>query len=144
MKTSLLDKEYRWKLKKKLVEMLYAFHNALPIDNRVQAFFIKSTHFHTPFYFLLLYMLLPLKLAILALLPLIGCFMLYLYLDGCFLTKLENKLDPEYDINIIDPYIAPFGIELTPKNRGVYTLIICGVYFTFVFMLLMMRYLLKL
>lgn len=103
-------------------------------------FLLKSIHFHTPWYFLLLFILLPKPLAILATIPLIVAFCTFIYLQGCFLTIVEKKLLKDDDkINIIDPFIQILGDEINSKTRYWYTLAISGLYCIFVLLLLYCR-----
>jgi phosphoglycerol transferase MdoB-like AlkP superfamily enzyme len=103
-------------------------------------FLLKSIHFHTPWYFLLLFLLLPKPLALLATIPLIIAFSTFIYLQGCFLTIVEKKLLKDDDkINIIDPFIQILGDEINSKTRYWYTLAISGLYCIFVLLLLYCR-----
>lgn len=111
---------------------------ATQIPDNVLGFLLKSIHFHTPWYFLLLYILLPLQLAVMALIPLTVAFCGFFLLGGCFLTKVEKELW-DYNLNIIDPFIYMCGDDVTRENRYTYTLFVAVLYFTVVFMILCAR-----
>jgi|TARA_B100000795_G_scaffold238389_1_gene199484 hypothetical protein len=108
------------------------------LPDKMLGFVLKTQHFSTPLYFAILYLLLPIKLAILALGPLFSSMILFLYLDGCFLSIVEYKLTGN-NINIIDPYILFFGDEISPSTRYGYTIGVSAMYFTSVFLMLYLR-----
>lgn len=108
----------------------------------VLGFLVKSLHFHTPYYFLLMFLMLPYKVAPYVMLPLVACLCAFFYFDGCFLTIIEYRLLGQ-DLNIIDPYIYAFGQEPTPKLRFYYTLGVTTCYFSVVALLVFIRSWLK-
>ena len=103
-------------------------------------FLVKNTHFHTPWYFLILYCLLPKPLALLATIPLIIAFFTYIYLQGCFLTIVERKLLKNEDkINIIDPYIQLLDDDVNENTRYWYTFAVAALYCVLVTVILYCR-----
>jgi hypothetical protein len=108
------------------------------LPDKTLGFLLKSLHFHTPWYHMIYFMVLPKPFALLALIPLLMAFVLFMYLDGCFLTIVEYKLC-QNDLNIIDPYILLGGDEITPTTRYWYTMAIAIIYFIIAFLILYFR-----
>jgi hypothetical protein len=136
MNYSLKRKDIREKLVNKCLSDL----RKTKLPDYTLGFLIKSLHFHTPWYFLLLFILLPKPFALLATIPLIIAFLTFIYLQGCFLTIVEKKLLKDDDkINIIDPFIQIIGDETNKKNRYWYTLAISALYCVLVLLLLYCR-----
>ena len=126
-------------IRNKIVDFTIYCLRKTGLPDKMLGFLLKTQHFSTPLYFSILYLLLPIRLAFLALCPLFICVFLFLYLDGCFLSIVEYKLTNNKDNNIIDPYILFFGDEISVDTRYWYTLAVSFVYFVYVFLLLYVR-----
>ncbi len=131
---------YRKALRKKIVEGMLNYMRGSGLPDKLNGFLLKSLHFHIPWYFLLLFILLPIDLALYSLIPLLISLALFLYLRGCFLTIVEYKLS-EDDTNIIDPYIILCKEEINDDTRYRYTLGVAAIYFSIVAIILTTRYL---
>ena len=142
-KLSLLDKSIRKTIRTMIININLYMLRKTNIPDKLLGFMIKSVHFHTPGFFFVLYCLLPIKLALMALLPLTLCLLMFFYFDGCYLTILEYKFLKE-DINIIDPIIYLMNDKVTPKTRYYYTISTTITYFTIVSLILYVRYKYKL
>ena len=142
-KLSLLDKSIRKTIRTMVINVNLYLLRKTNIPDKLLGFMIKSVHFHTPGFFFMLYCLLPIKLALMALLPLTLCLLMFFYFDGCYLTILEYKFLKE-DINIIDPIIYLMNDKVTPKTRYYYTIATTITYFTIVSLILYVRYKYKL
>jgi hypothetical protein len=142
-KSNILLMEYakkRKEIRKKLIDQTLGILKKSKLSDYTLGFLVKSLHFHTPWYFLLLYILLPKSLALLSTLPLIIAFCTFIYLQGCFLTIVEHKLLKEDDkINIIDPFIELLGEEVNENNRYWFTLAISSLYCALVLIILYCR-----
>jgi hypothetical protein len=132
----MLTKKY---IRNKIVDFTIYNLRLTGLPDYMLGFMLKTQHFSTPFYFLILYILLPIKYAYWALLPLFSSIVLFLLLDGCFLTIVEYKLTKKKDYNVIDPYILFLGDDISLKTRYWYTLGVSTVYFINVFILLYLR-----
>lgn len=130
---------YRKVLRKKLVEGMLNYMRGSGLPDKLNGFLLKSLHFHIPWYFLLLFLLLPIDLALYSLIPLLVSLGFFLYLRGCFLTIVEYKLCQD-DTNIIDPYIILCKEEINDKTRYRYTLGVAALYFSIVALILTTRY----
>ena len=142
-KITLLDKSIRKTIRTMVINVNLYLLRKTNIPDKLLGFMIKSVHFHTPGFFFVLYCLLPIKLAVLALIPLTICLLMFFYFDGCYLTILEYKFLKE-DINIIDPIIYLMNDKVTPKTRYYYTIATTITYFTIVSLILYIRYKYKL
>ena len=142
-KITLLDKTIRKTIRTMVININLYILRKTNIPDKLLGFMIKSVHFHTPGFFFMLYCLLPIKLAVLALIPLTICLLMFFYFDGCYLTILEYKFLKE-DINIIDPIIYLMNDKVTPKTRYYYTISATITYFTIVASILYVRYKYKL
>jgi hypothetical protein len=142
-KITLLDKSIRKTIRTMVINVNLYLLRKTNIPDKLLGFMIKSVHFHTPGFFFVLYCLLPIKLAVLALIPLTICLLMFFYFDGCYLTILEYKFLKE-DINIIDPIIYLMNDKVTPKTRYYYTIAATITYFTIVTLILYVRYKYKL
>jgi len=130
----------RKKIRNLLIEKCLNDLRKTKLPDYTLGFLIKSTHFHTPWYFLILFIFLPKPLAILCIIPLFIAFFTFIYLQGCFLTIVERKLLKDDDkINIIDPYIQLLGDDVNESTRFWYTLAISALYCTFIIVLLYCR-----
>lgn len=138
-KTEYEKKKYRKELRSKLVVGLLNYVRGSGLPDKLTGFLLKAFHFHIPWYFLLLFILLPLDLAIISLIPLLIALFFFLYLRGCFLTIVEFKLCQD-DTNIIDPYILICNGEINEDNRYKYTLGVAGIYFAVILLILYIRY----
>jgi len=134
----LMDKDTRRRARSLMVDYNLVRLRKSNMPDEVLGFIVKSLHFHTPYYFLLLFLLLPYKVAPYAMIPLVLCLIAFFYFDGCFLTIIEYRLMGN-DINIIDPYVYWMGDVPTPDNRFYYTLGVTSVYFSLVGLLMMIR-----
>ena len=132
-------KSYKKKLRSKLVSKMINSIRDTGLSDDMTGFLLRTIHFHIPGYFLLLFLLLPIKYAPYALIPLLIPFIAFFYFQGCFLTIVEYKLCKN-DLNIIDPYILAFSDDVTDDNRYKYTLGVSFVYFFIVFLILYFRY----
>ena len=126
-------------IRNKIVDFTIYCLRKTGLPDEMLGFVLKTQHFSTPFYFALLYLLLPIRLAFLALCPLFSSIFLFLYLDGCFLSIVVYKFTKNKDNHIIDPYILFFGDEISIHTRYWYTLGVSTLYFTIVFLLLYIR-----
>lgn len=126
-------------IRTRLVDGMLCNMRSTGLPDKLSGFLLKSLHFHTPWYFLILFLLLPIKFATIALIPLLASLALFLYLRGCFLSIVEYKLSHD-DTNIIDPYIAFCDQEINDENRYKYTLGVSGLYFIVVGIILTVRY----
>lgn len=142
-KITLLDKTIRKTIRTLVININLYLLRKTNIPDKLLGFMIKSAHFHTPGFFFVLYCLLPVKLAVIALIPLTICLLMFFYFDGCYLTILEYKFLKE-DINIIDPIIYLMHDKVTPKTRYYYTITATIIYFTIVTSILYVRYKYKL
>jgi len=133
------QKSHRKQLRDKLVLGLLNHIRGSGMPDKISGFLLKSLHFHIPWYFLLLFLLLPFDLACYSLVPLLISLSLFLYLRGCFLTIVEFKLGQE-DTNIIDPYIVFCKDEINEETRYKYTLGVAAMYFSLVALILITRY----
>lgn len=125
----LFERETRRRARNLVVDDGLVRLRASGMPDELLGFLVKSLHFHTPFYFLLFFWLLPRKIAPIVMLPLVACLVAFFYFDGCFLTIIEYRLTGR-DINIIDPYIyGCVGVSPTPSDRFYYTLGLTSVYF---------------
>ena len=134
----LMDKDTRRRARNLAVDYNLVRLRSGGIPDNVLGFLVKSLHFHTPYYFFLLCLLLPSKWAVYIMLPLLVCLIAFFYFDGCFLTIIEYRLMGE-DINIIDPYIYFMGDDPTPKSRFYYTLGVCSVYFSIIILITLLK-----
>jgi len=134
----LMDKDTRRRARRLAVDYNLVRLRSSNMPDEVLGFLVKSLHFHTPYYFLLMFLLLPYKIAHYVMIPLVLCLIAFFYFDGCFLTIIEYRLMGQ-DINIIDPYIYWMGDVPTPKNRFYYTLGVTSVYFSLVGLLMIIR-----
>lgn len=134
----LMDKDTRRRARRLAVDYNLVRLRESKMPDEVLGFLVKSLHFHTPYYFLLMFLLLPYKIAHYVMIPLVLCLIAFFYFDGCFLTIIEYRLMGQ-DINIIDPYIYWMGDVPTPKNRFYYTLGVTSVYFSLVGLLMIIR-----
>ena len=133
-------KDKRKKIRNILIEKCISDLRKTKLPDYTLGFLLKSIHFHTPWYFLILFIFLPKPLAILAMIPLFIAFFTFIYLQGCFLTIVERKLLKDDDkINIIDPYIQLLGDEVNETTQFWYTLAISALYCTLVIVLLYCR-----
>ena len=139
LKQKTMKKELRNKLVNSILKRVR--ESGLPDD--IAGFLLRTVHFHIPWYFLLFFIFLPLRWAILALIPLLIPFVAFFYFNGCFLTIVEYKLCKN-DTNIIDPYILLCKDEVNDKNRYKYTLGVSVLYFSVVAMVFYIRYIYKL
>lgn len=128
----------RRQLRKRFVEKTINTLRMIGLPDKITGFLLKTMHFHTPWYFLLFFLLFPKPLAVLALVPMLHALFLFFFLKGCFLTIVEYKLCGD-DTNIIDPYIILTDAEVNATNRYNYTLIIAIIYFIIVFIILYLR-----
>jgi len=136
----LMDKDTRRRARNLAVDYNLSNLRSTKIPDHVLGFLVKSLHFHTPFYFLLMFLLLPYKVAPYVMLPLVACLIAFFYFDGCFLTIIEYRLmGGKDDMNIIDPYIYALGSVPTPKRRFYYTLGVTSGYFGLVLVLMGLR-----
>ena len=142
-KLSLLDKSIRKTIRTMIINVNLYILRKTNIPDKLLGFIIKSVHFHTPGFFFVLYCLLPIRFALIALVPLTLCLLMFFYFDGCYLTILEYKFLKE-DINIIDPIIYLMNDKVTPKTRYYYTIATTITYFTIVTLILYVRYKYKL
>ena len=133
---------YRKLLRNKMVTGMLNYMRGSGLPDKLNGFLLKSLHFHIPWYFLLLFILLPLDMAIYALIPLLISLGFFLYLRGCFLTIVEYKLCHD-DTNIIDPYIIACDEEINNESRYRYTLGVASIYFIIVALILTVRYIHK-
>lgn len=140
MMTFLTNKQYRKKLRDKLVNFLLNRIREFELPDDMAGFLLRTIHFHIPWYFLFFFTFLPIKLAFFALIPLLIPFIAFFYFNGCFLTIVEYKLCKN-DINIIDPYILLCKDKVTMENRYYYTLGVSISYFSVVGLILYFRYL---
>jgi hypothetical protein len=136
----MFSKESRKANRQILVDFIFNQLNSVNIPNKVKAFLLRSIHFHTPGAFFVLFLLLKFEIAIFCLIPLLTAFTLFFYFEGCFITIVEYKLDQENHINIIDPYLYLYDIEINDDNRYKYTLFISLIYFTVVGCVLTFKY----
>jgi len=134
----LMDKDTRRRARRLAVDYNLVTLRSSNMPDEVLGFLVKSLHFHTPYYFLLMFILLPYKIAPYVMIPLVLCLIAFFYFDGCFLTIIEYRLMGK-DINIIDPYIYWMGDIPTPKNRFYYTLGVTSIYFSLVGLLMIIR-----
>jgi len=132
-------KSHRKQLRDKLVTSLINYIRGSGLPDKISGFLLKSLHFHIPWYFLILFILLPFDLACYSLIPLLISLSLFLYLRGCFLTIVEFKLGQD-DTNIIDPYIVFCKDEVNEETRYRYTLGVAAMYFSIVALILITRY----
>jgi hypothetical protein len=133
-------KNKRKKIRNILIEKCISDLRKTKLPDYTLGFLLKSIHFHTPWYFLILFIFLPKPLAILAMVPLFIAFFTFIYLQGCFLTIVERKLLKDDDkINIIDPYIQLIGDEVNETTQFWYTLAISALYCILVIVLLYCR-----
>ena len=135
----LMEKDTRRRFRNLVVDYNLVNLRSLGMPDDMLGFLVKSIHFHTPYYFLLMFLLLPYKVAPYVMIPLVGCLMAFFYFDGCFLTIIEYRLT-SHDMNIIDPYIYALGSVPTPKRRFYYTLGVTSVYFGLVVLLVLIRH----
>jgi len=130
----------RKKIRNMLIEKCLNDLRKTNLPDYTLGFLVKSIHFHTPWYFLILFIFLPKPLALLSVIPLFIAFFTFIYLQGCFLTIVERKLLKDDDkINIIDPYIQLLGDDVNETTRFWYTLAIAAFYCIFVVVLLYCR-----
>jgi len=133
-----MDKDTRRRARNLAVDYNLVNLRKTGMPDEVLGFLVKSLHFHTPFYFLLMFIMLPPRVAPWVMVPLVVCLLGFFYFDGCFLTIIEYRLMGQ-DLNIIDPYIYWMGGVPTPKSRFYYTMGVTSVYFGFVALLVMVR-----
>ena len=129
----------RKRVRNAIVEWNMKLWRSSKMPDALSGFVLRSLHFHTPGYFLLLFFLLSRKHALFATIPLLCAFVMFLLLNGCYITIVEYKLTKE-DINIIDPYIYLCGDTPNSKNRFHYTFRVALAYMTFVGILLSIRF----
>ena len=134
----LMDKDTRRRARNLAVDYNLVNLRKSGMPDEVLGFLVKSLHFHTPFYFLLMFIMLPPRVAPWVMVPLVLCLIAFFYFDGCFLTIIEYRL-MGHDLNIIDPYIYWMGDVPSPKSRFYYTMGVTSVYFGFVTLLVMLR-----
>ena len=130
----------RKKIRNMLIEKCLNDLRKTNLPDYTLGFLVKSIHFHTPWYFLILFIFLPKPLALLSVIPLFIAFFTFIYLQGCFLTIVERKLLKDDDkINIIDPYIQLLDDDVNETTRFWYTLAIAAFYCIFIVVLLYCR-----
>ena len=134
----LMEKDTRRRFRNLVVDYNLVRLRSSGMPDEMLGFLVKSIHFHTPYYFLLMFLLLPYKVAPYVMIPLVVCLIAFFYFDGCFLTIIEYRLT-SHDMNIIDPYIYALGSVPTPKRRYYYTLGVTSVYFVLVVFLIIVR-----
>ena len=122
-------------------EYLIQIINKINIPNNIKLFIIRSQHFHTPFYILLIVCFIRVENTIYVIAPLIMSFILYMCLDGCFITKLEKSLITHEveNINIIDPYIHFMGYEVNSYHRKMVTMGTVIIYFIIICLIYLVR-----
>uniref|UniRef100_A0A6C0BSI7 Uncharacterized protein n=1 Tax=viral metagenome TaxID=1070528 RepID=A0A6C0BSI7_9ZZZZ len=110
------------------------------IPNKIKAFIIKSMHFQAPLNGLIFISIVKFNIALYTYFLFIIAFILFVYFRGCFLTIIEYKLDKENFMNIADPYLHLYNIEITNDNRYYSILYIAIFYMVFVSWLLLYKY----
>lgn len=131
-------KGMRREIRKALTDAVLNIIRTLGIPDKLAAFLIKSFHFHAPVYLLLLFILLPIDIALSLIPPLILMVIFFIYLRGCFITIVEYKLSGD-DVNVIDIYILLLGGEINETNRFNYTVTVAAIYFTLISSILYVR-----
>ena len=137
--TDYFDIEYRKKCRKKLVEYLYELLIRTNIPHPILAFVIKACHFLISYITILLVIFAPLSIGIILTTLSILTFGMFFYFTGCFLSQLEYKLNGKDFLNIVDPYLAIVGWDITDENRYTITMYVVYLYFATLFSILYWR-----
>ena len=137
--TDYFDIEYRKKCQKKLVEYLYELLIRTNIPHPILAFVIKACHFLISYITILLVIFAPLSIGIILTTLSIITFGMFFYFKGCFLSQLEYKLNGKDFLNIVDPYLAIVGWDITDENRYTITMYVVYLYFATLFSILYWR-----
>ena len=137
--TDYFDIEYRKKCRKRLVEYLYDLLIRTNIPHPILAFVLKSCHFLISYIIALLVIFAPLPIGIIFTGLSLITFGLFFYFKGCFVSQLEYKLNGKDFINIVDPYLAIVGWDITDENRYTITMHVVYLYFAILFSILYWR-----
>jgi len=137
--TDYFDIEYRKKCRKRLVEYLYDLLIRTNIPHPILAFVLKSCHFLISYIIALLVIFAPLPIGIIFTGLSLVTFGLFFYFKGCFVSQLEYKLNGKDFINIVDPYLAIVGWDITDENRYTITMYVVYLYFAILFSILYWR-----
>ena len=133
--------ENRIKQRTDLVNCIHKYlKDNTKVPKEVLAFMIKCWHCSI-FYIVIVLCLFGPKILGLTGLFISGFFVpLYFYFDGCFISFLEHKLLKKKFVNVIDPYLALFGYDITDSNRIFITPLVVGTYFIFTIFILLYRF----
>jgi hypothetical protein len=137
--TDYFDIEYRKKCRKRLVEYLYELLIRTNIPHPILAFVLKSSHFLISYIIALLVIFAPLPIGLIFTGLSLITFVLFFYFKGCFVSQLEYKLNGKDFINIVDPYLAIVGWDITDENRYTITMYVVYLYYAILFSILYWR-----
>jgi hypothetical protein len=137
--TDYFDIEYRKKCRKRLVEYLYELLIRTNIPHPILAFVLKSSHFLISYIIALLVIFAPLPIGLIFTGLSLITFGLFFYFKGCFVSQLEYKLNGKDFINIVDPYLAIVGWDITDENRYTITMYVVYLYYAILFSILYWR-----
>ena len=121
--------ENRKKQRKQITNYLFTILDQCYIPNNMIAFVIKANHLCVTIMTLIIYLFAPLNITIFILVTAICSRLLFWYFHGCFISILEYKLNNTEFINIIDPFLCIFNMEIDNDNRRYMTLKILDIYF---------------
>ena len=82
----------RKKIRNMLIEKCLNDLRKTNLPDYTLGFLVKSIHFHTPWYFLILFIFLPKPLALLSVIPLFIAFLTFMYPTRMFFNNCRTKI----------------------------------------------------
>jgi hypothetical protein len=135
------EDSYRRKCREKLANYFYQIINGSTGEhNHIWAFVIKSIHFSSVLFFLLIYLFAPLWMCISGTVMFAGIICSFIYLKGCLLSTIEYKLNTVKFVNIVDPYLLLCGYPINNDTRYIISQYILSLQFIVLLAILYFRF----